>query len=468
MFALFFVALNLINLCLIILMIFLEHKNTHRIAIWLLVFSFLPLIGFLIYVLLGIGVIFKNKRLFKIYDGTLITKNNLKANYKKINGKFCELQRFNLINNNSLLLSNQNIDIFTDGNSTFEQIKKDIKNAKKCIYILSYIFADDIIGNEIKKLLKEKAKKGLEIIILYDSFGSKKTNRHFFKELKDYGVKILEFFPPMLSLKFLQLDINYRNHRKIIIIDNCMAYIGGLNIRDDHLSRKSELSPWRDTHIKVVGESVLALLQVFITDCNLCKNNKNLIPIKIPKQNSGVIKAQVLNGSPLYNESKIEQSFIKAINSCQKEIFIETPYLILDDKMLNALKSAVLSGKKVVVLIPKLKDKTFVYNVTLYYAKILLSYGIIIYRYNGFLHSKCMLIDKEIFLVGSCNFDMRSFYLNFETSMIIYNKKVGEKYYSILLNDIKNSSRFTLNYYKKLPIFKRLAISFCKLFAPIL
>ncbi|MBE5746284.1 MAG: hypothetical protein E7359_03250, partial [Clostridiales bacterium] len=162
MFAFFLI--NLINLILICFMIFIEHKNTHRIAIWLLIFSFLPIIGFLFYFLLGVGVLFKKKRLFKIYNNNLIVRNNLRNNYNLITGNNFSLQKYNLINNNSLLLKNEKIDIFTNGIDAFEKIKKDIMNAKQNIYILSYIFADDKIGKEIKNILKYKAKKGVDVV----------------------------------------------------------------------------------------------------------------------------------------------------------------------------------------------------------------------------------------------------------------------------------------------------------------
>lgn len=466
MFAFFLI--NLINVLLILFMIFIEHKNTHRVAIWLLVFTFLPIVGFLIYILLGIGIVFKKNRLLKIYNNTLISRKNLKDNFQQIKSSYNELQKFNLINNNSLLLKNQKIDIFTNGEDTFEKLKKDIKNAKNSIYILSYIFADDNIGSEIKNLLKQKAKKGLDIKIIYDSFGSKNTKKKFFNELKKYGVTILEFFPPVLKFKFLQLDINYRNHRKIIIIDNYISYLGGINVRDDHLGRKKELSPWRDTHIRIVGESTLELLKVFINDVNLCKTKHKLKINKVPSLKCENFYIQIINSAPLYSDSKIQDTILKSITLAKKEIYIQSPYLILNDKIITALKNAVFSGIKIYIIIPKLKDKTFVYNVTLYYSKILLEYGIKIYTYNGFIHSKCMLVDKQIFLVGSCNFDMRSFYLNFETSALIYSSLIGKKYYKIIMEDLKHSEELTLNFYKKMPILKRLAISFSKLFAPIL
>lgn len=466
MFALFL--LNLINLCLILFMIIFEHKKLNRVALWLLVFTTLPILGFLLYLLLGFGVIKKNKKLMQIYNYNLIYKNNIKNNFQNIRGKFSEIQKFNLLNNNSLVLNNEKVEIYSNGKDTFNKIKEDLLKAKNNIYILSYIFADDIIGQEIKKILKQKAKKGVEIVIIYDSFGSKKTKYKFFKDLKEKNIKVLEFFPPILKLRFLQLDINYRNHRKILIIDNNIAYIGGINIRDDHLGRKKELSPWRDTHIKLIGNSVLELLRVFICDSKLCNNKNGFLIKNVLIKYNGLIKSQVLNSSPIISNPKIEESILKIINSAKKEIIIQTPYLILDDKLLFAIKQAVLSNKEVIIFIPKLADKKLVYNATLFYCKSLLEIGVKIYRYKGFLHSKCMLVDKEIFLIGSSNFDMRSFNLNFETSMLFYDKKLAKKYYEIILEDIKNSEELFLNDLKKLPTFKKLAISFCKLFSPIL
>lgn len=467
MFALFFIV-NLINLCLILFMIIFEHKKLYRLSLWLLIFTILPLLGFLIYLLFGVGVLFKNKKLKLSFNNNLISKNNIKKNYKKISGKFEKIQKFNLINNNSLLLSNEKVEIFTNGEETFNSIKKDLLNAKKNIYILSYIFASDNIGNEIKKILKEQAKKGIEIVVLYDSFGSKDTKNSFFKELKQKNIKILEFFPSILNLKFLNIDINYRNHRKIIIIDNIIGYIGGVNIRDDHLGKNKKLAPWRDTHIKIIGGSVLELLKVFLLDCKLCNKNLNCKIKDIPLINTNNYYAQVLNSSPLFSAPKIEESVIKMINFAQNEIIIQTPYLILDDVIFSTLKQALLSNKKVIVFIPKIPDKKFVYNASLFYAKNLLKLGAKIYLYNGFLHSKCMLIDKEMFFVGSSNFDMRSFSLNFETSIVFFDKKLSQQYYSVIEKDILNSEEFTYNSYKKMPTFKKLAISFCKLFSPIL
>ena len=219
-----------------------------------------------------------------------------------------------------------------------------------------------------------------------------------------------------------------------------------------------------------MGKTSLELLKIFLQDLKLSKSKieNNFIDNNFNFKNTKQNYAQVISSSPLDKGQKIEDSFINLINSSINEVIIETPYLILDDKFINCLKQAVLNGVKVIVLIPKLIDKKFVYNASLYNAKKLLELGVDVYLYNGFLHAKTLLIDKNIFVCGSCNFDMRSFYLNFESSLIVFDEKLSKKFYKTMLKDLKESSRLEKNFYKKLPAVKRLAISFCSLFSPIL
>lgn len=463
-----FIIINIINLILIMFMIFVEHKRLHRLAIWLLVLSLLPILGFIIYILLGIGVIKKKQKYLTIANNLRINKLNLKSNIKLINNnKNKKIITFNAINSNSLYLSNKNIDIFTNAQLLLKSIKQDFLRAKKSIYLLSYIFCDDKVGKEIKDILIKKAKQNVKIILIYDSYGSKNTHKKFFNELKQNGVEVFEFFPA--KLKIFQLSINYRNHRKLIIIDDKISYIGGFNFRDDHLGLNEKLSPWRDTHLKIEGNSTLEILKVFLNDLKLCSkkiNANNFLDYKLKDYKKNHV--QIISSSPIEKGEKIEESFINLIYNSNSEIIIETPYLVLDDRFLLSIKQALLRRVKVIVIIPKLIDKHFVYNATILNAKKLIELGVKIYKFNGFLHSKTMLIDRKIFVCGSCNFDMRSFYLNFETSSIIYSKNLSEKFYKTLLKDIKNSEEISANFYKKMPVFKKLAISFCSLFSPIL
>lgn len=411
---------------------------------------------------------FKAKKIIKVEKQlSLLTKENLRKNLNKVNKKnhyYKDLITFNLLNNFSPLLKCENLKVFSFGEDFVKDLKKQIINAKTSIYIFSYIFASDIIGNEILSLLQVKINEGVKIILMYDSFGSRKTDKHVFDVLKQKGATILEFFPP--KLKIFQSKINYRNHQKIFIIDDNICYLGGMNIRDDHLGRDKKLFPWKDAQIKFSGMAVNKVLEIFFKDLKLTKKNVNLE--KIATNNNGNIDIQILSTTPVDPSAKIEDALILAINRAKRKIIIETPYLILDEKFSTALISASLKGVQIKIIIPKLSDGFLVHNANLYYAKKLIENNIEIYNFKGFLHSKTVLIDDEFLSVGSSNLDMRSFNLNFEITAFIYSYSINKNYFNEVQETLKNSEKISLSYFKKIPITKKLAISFSKLFSPIL
>lgn len=464
MFAFFFI--NLINIILIIFMVFVEHKRLHRVAIWLLIFSLLPIVGFLLYLIFGIGLPFRRKKERMIFDDSLIRKRLILENRNNISTKFSEIIAFNLLNNNSLCLKNEEINIFTSGNEFFCDLEKEIKKAKRNIYIFSYIIKDDIIGEKLFNLLIEKRKENLEIIILYDAFGSRSLHQKFKRKCQEVGIKLFGFFPTFLKIPLLQTKINYRNHRKIFIIDNEISYIGGINFRKDHFNYDKKLFPWKDTQIKIKGETTLEILNTFLSDLKLC--DKNYVGEVFPIKNDykGSIFAQLLNSSPLNRSEKFEESLIKAINFSKKEIIIESPYFIIDDKMYESIKQALYRNVEVKIYIPQKIDRKSVHFASLFHCKKLLEIGAKVFMYQGFLHSKCVIIDKEMFIVGSANFDMRSFYLNFESSVIIFDKALSLKY----TKEIEKNKyvELKINDYKKMPVIKKLALSFSQLFSPIM
>ena len=236
-------------------MILIEHKKTHRVAIWLLVFSVLPIVGFIIYLMLGAGVNFRAKKLLNnCKKESLLNNYNLKHNLESVFNKkhyYKDLIAYNIINNNAKLVGCENLEIFSSGEEYFKDLKAEILSAKKQIYFYSYIFATDIIGNEILSLLCAKLLSGVKVVLMFDSFGSRKLDKKALERLKSLNAEVIEFFPP--TLKLFQLKMNYRNHRKIVIIDDKISYIGGINVRDDHLGKNKKRTPWRDTQIKIIG-----------------------------------------------------------------------------------------------------------------------------------------------------------------------------------------------------------------------
>ncbi len=482
-----FLLLIVFNLVLTAFMIFFEHKRPFRVVVWMLVFTIFPFIGFFLYLFLGLGITCKTKKLSKIKKNTTFAYNfSLKKQFSKLselkkeqkNMQAVQLKKLNTILHNSLVLNNESIEIFRCGEVAFDEIKKSLKLAQKSIFISTYIFASDEIGGEIKKILLEKLKNGIEVFVLYDSFGSKKTKKSFFDEIKNCGGYVFEFFPSRWKTN---LKINYRNHRKIMVIDGIICFLGGLNIRDDHLGRDKNFSNWIDTHLKIKGETGLALLNVIFEDIKLCENKVKISKKTARKQlflqnyfqefdknRQKTVDTQIILSDPIDNTKSIEDSLIFLINNCKKEIIIETPYLILSDRFMQAIKLALIKGVRVKIFIPKLVDKKFVYNATIHYVHKLNMLGAEVFKVDGFLHSKTMLIDRKIFVCGSSNFDMRSFYLNFEVACVVFDKKICEKFYDFLLKSEKNSEKFTISSYKKLPALKKLAISFAKLFSPLL
>ena len=465
----FFIIINFINLILIAYMVFAEHKKPHRVAIWILVFTFLPIVGFLVYFLFGIGLKFRAKRILKSEQKmNLLTKKNLHYNLKKVNKQnlyYKDIINFNILNNFSPLLQCENLRIFTLGTDFVEDLKTEISKATKTIYIFSYIFASDIVGNELLSLLQVKLSEGVKVILMYDSFGSRKTDKKVFESLKQKGAFILEFFPPIL--KIFHSKINYRNHKKIFIIDDNICYMGGMNIRDDHMGRDKNLSPWKDTQIRFSGTAVLRVLEIYFKDLNLA-TKEDLKIERVNTKMSGNIDIQLLSTTPTDKTPKIEDALILAISKAKERIMIETPYLILDEKIFTALVQASLKGVAVKIIMPKLSDGFLVHNASFYYAKQLIENNIEVYFYNGFLHSKTVLIDRDFLSVGSSNLDMRSFNLNFEITAFIYNYMINRKYFDKLSETLKNSDKITQNYFEKMNNFRKLAISFSKLFSPVL
>lgn len=475
-----------LNILCIFTMIFIERKKPQVIVSWLILLSFFPIIGFIFYILIGSGLSYKTKKMLKKkklykkeYDEFVLKqKENLQdKKYKNSEEKnYSDLLMFNLNNSNSAYFKHNNVRIFTNGNDKILALKKDLKNAKHSINMLYYIFADDEVGNEIMDILIEKAQEGVKVKLLFDSVGCLKTKRKFFKKLEKAGGEIAEFFPPLFGIRLINLKMNYRNHRKIVVIDGKIAYSGGINIRDDHMGKKNKLSPWRDTHLRITGDAVYGFQSAFFNDWRYCKkmgpNFEKLWQEGYfnTKKSDGEIGAQIITSGPENDEQAIKEAFIKMILSAKEKIYIQTPYFIPDEVMISALHLAIKSGVEINIMIPAIPDKKFVYMATLSYVKELinLNSNVNVYLYNGFIHSKVVAIDDKVVSIGTCNFDNRSFALNFEINTFLYGEDIVEKNIKIFENDITNSKKVDKAYFKRKPWYSKLAQAFFRLFSPLL
>lgn len=464
-------------------MIFISRKKFERIAAWTFTL-FVPFVGLAIYLLIGAGLNNRTKRMLKAKS----LSSNENADYvkkqtelidkqKSVKNSFLEykdLIMLNLNNSDSLLSTNNSLDFICDGEAYVQRLIEDIRNAKQTIHMQFYIFAKDKVSKLILEELIKKAQQGVEVRLLYDSIGSLHTRKRNFKKLKKAGGYVAEFFPPFLNIKFINIYANYRNHRKIVVIDGKIGYTGGTNIREDHMGHKKRLSPWRDANVRVEGGAVYSLQTIFLSDWRYSvgdgKNvgyylNEKYFPDYQEKQD---VAMQVVYSGPDNSKESIKQCMIKMIVSAKKKICIQTPYFIPDDNFTGSLKLALSSGVEVEIMIPKKIDHISVYYATMSYINDLMAMGAKIYIYNGFIHSKVLVVDDKIMTLGSCNIDIRSFSLNFEDNVVIYNKQKVLEYAKIYNDDKNNSTNYTEKDRKKKNIFNKMFVCICRLFSSIL
>ncbi|MGN1227477.1 MAG: cardiolipin synthase [Christensenellales bacterium] len=484
MFWIAFGVILFLNLFCIGTMIFLERKNPQSVLSWSLVMTFLPMIGFFLYCLLGNSISIKTKKMIReksirgkeFKEIVLNQKLGIDSGelpLRDVEYKYKQLIRQNLLMSQCALSQNNKIDIFTTGKQKIEQLLKDIEGATKSINICYYIFATDKVGMQVLNALIKKASQGVEVNLLIDAVGSLKSDRKEFKRLKKAGGNVAEFFPPLLGFRLFNLKMNYRNHRKIVVIDNKIGYTGGINIRDDHMGDVLRLSPWTDMHIRLQGDAVIDLQKLFLGDWRFAYKNKDFDDDNLQRffetpTVTGKSGVQVVYSGPDEEEQQIKKSMIKMILSAKKSVILETPYFVPDESFIEAIKIASASGVDIKIITPKLPDKKFVFYTSLSYLKEMVNYGIKVYQREGFIHSKCLLVDDEVCLIGTCNADIRSFKLNFEDACIIYDEDVAKQVGRICAYDLSYSNEIDKVWFKKLPTKIKIAKSFYRLFSAIL
>ncbi|WP_084315711.1 cardiolipin synthase [Thalassobacillus devorans] len=467
-----------INVLLAFAIIFLERRDASATWAWLMVLLFIPVGGFLLYLIFGRRL--SKKEIFtwdkKNRLGLLaavqdqlrsIEQDTLKLDHSELES-FEDLFYLHLKNNDALLTKDNQVEIFTDGQDKFHALIEDIENAKEHIHLLYYIIRDDQLGQRLSEALIKKAKQGVKVRVLYDDMGSRTLSRKYVKRLEKSGVEVEAFFPALIPK--LNMKINYRNHRKLTIIDGKIGYIGGFNIGDEYLGFNKRFGYWRDTHLKVEGGAVHNMQTRFILDWNhASRQDIHYEDRYYQAEPKGDVAMQIVSSGPDSEWEQIKHGYIKMILSAKDTVYIQTPYFIPDDSLLDAVRIASLSGVDVRVMIPKMPDHPFVYWATYSNVGDLLEAGAKIYIYQkGFLHAKTIVVDGKIASVGTANIDVRSFRLNFEVNAFLYHPDLAKELEDSFLEDIIDSTQLTVQLYKHRSKWIRFKESIARLLSPIL
>lgn len=477
----------IVNTFLAVITVFKEKRDIAATWAWLLVLNLLPIIGFILYLFAGKKI--SKEKIFDLKAQTKLGIDQL-VNLQKEQWNRQELLPSDLLTNEArqaahlfleadqaIFTKNNSLSIFTDGHAKFDALLNDIAQAKDHIHVEYYSIFSDEIGTKFLTALKEAVKRGVKVKVIYDSMGSRGQRHNFFAEFEKLGGQAEPFFgskrAPIHSPR-----INYRDHRKIVVIDGTISYIGGFNVGDQYLGRSAKFGYWRDTHVRIDGNATVALQSRFLMDWNATiKNSKGRTKIEYSdsyfplrhESTAGSTGIQIVSSGPDSETEAIKLGYLKLISSANEYIYIQTPYLIPDDSVLEALSLAALSGVKVKIMIPSMPDHIFVYRATQYYAKTLLEKGIEIYQYeNGFLHSKTVVIDGQLCSIGSANMDIRSFKLNFETNAFCYDRHLANEFKKIYENDLQYCQQLTLDYFDKQSNWLKFKQYFSRLLSPIL
>lgn len=468
------VVILILNIIFSLSLIFIERRDPTTTWAWLLILNILPGLGFLIYILLGQNLsrqkIFKEKTALDENKRRKLSNLHKSESHEHDGGeKFFDLRKMNFNHSGAKYTTNNEVKVYTNGEDKFKQLIEDIRNAEKYIHVEYYIFRNDILGKAIVDELTKKAESGLEVRLLVDSMGSHSLTKKSLKKYLAAGGKFSIFFPGILP--HINTRINYRNHRKIVVIDGNYGYVGGFNVGKEYINRDPKVGFWRDTHVRIEGEAVNDLNERFLLDwCYASEEEIEDFNEYIPdRKECGDVGIQIVTSGPDHKEEYIKNAYIKLINNAKKNVYMETPYLVPDLPILESLKISALSGVDVRIIIPGNPDHFFMQWAASSYIGELLEAGIKIYSYqNGFIHAKTIVADSTVISIGTANMDIRSFKLNFEVNAIIYDDRVATEAETQFMEDIKESEEITKEVYSNRSLTLRIKESLVRLVSPIL
>lgn len=478
----------LINIGFAIWTVFRTRRDIASTWAWLLVLSVFPVIGFIIYLFVGRKLssddIFTIRAEQEAFGKKLVERQQKRVQGHQLlvsSGKLArarQLISLSLSLDRALVTFNNKVHVFTDGHQLFDKLIDDINHAEKQVYVEFYTFYADDLGKRVLKALEAAAKRGVTVKVLYDLSGSRGTTYRFFAHLEELGGDA-QPFNSKSNKRITTPRLNYHLHRKIVVIDQQIGYIGGFNIGDQYLGTVPKFGYWRDTHLRIVGQAAMMLMVRFGMDWNTTcrKTDKQRIDLTAPFKNFKVeqptdeedVAMQIVSSGPDNDNFAIRRGYESIISSARKYVYIQTPYLIPGEPILESLVIAARSGIDVRIMIPCMPDHPFVYRATEYYAKYLVNNGVKVYKYdNGFIHAKTMVSGNNLASVGSANQDYRSYRLNFEANAFAYSEQLTAELKAAFERDMEKSTLLTPEYFAKQSNWRKFKQYFSRLLSPIL
>lgn len=484
-----FEVLWIINIAFAVWTVFKSRRSVVATWAWMLVLTVLPGIGFILYLFFGRQL--SHDEIFAIQEEQEITRSCYLSQQRKMFEQYDLLPKkerlprarmlteLNLNNDDAILTFDNHVKVFTSGPELFDQMITDIKNAKKSISLEFYTFYADNLGHRVLKALEEAASNGAKVRVIYDTSGSRGTKPSFFDHLRELGGEAQPFISTSKKHWFTTPRLNYHLHRKLVIIDHHIGYIGGFNIGDQYVNQSPKFGHWRDTHLRVTGQSTIMMEVRFAMDWNTSVRRTNLPKFELSElrkfnidrkdmDDDQNVAMQIVSSGPDNQHYGIRRGYEGIIAGAKKYIYIQTPYLIPEESILEALIIAANSGVDVRIMIPCMPDHPFVYRATEYYAKYLVAHNVKVYKYNdGFIHAKTMISGSNISSVGSANQDFRSYTLNFEVNSFNYNPVLTKELKEIFEKDLDKCTLLTNEYFAKQSSWLKFKQYFSRLLSPI-
>ncbi|NLK84304.1 MAG: cardiolipin synthase [Lentisphaerae bacterium] len=449
----------------------LENRNPVKSVAWLVILIFVPFVGLFLYLILGQDYrkrkMISRKSIQRISQRPCAAIDIKELDDSGIDIKFRKLIQMLKRNSEADAYTHNKIDVYAEGENIFDSMFEAIRNAKDHVHIEFFIFEDDTISNQLRELLIKKANEGVCVRMIYDSFGSLRLSKNYLRSLRQAGVHVKPFLP--FSLRLGRSKVNYRNHRKLIVIDGKIGFTGGVNIGDRYIYG-DELGKWRDTVVRIEGSGVHGIQKLFLIDWYFVKkeliNDEKYFP-EPPKFDENII--QTVASGPDTDWKGIMQGICSAIMAARQYVYIHTPYFMPNELVKGCIQMAALSGTEVWLMIPEKSDVRFTDLSASSFLGGVLEAGVRVFKYQaGMLHSKAIVIDDFLSVVGSANIDERSFDMHFEANAFIYEEKTALRLKQLFIDDIDHCKETTLEEWNNRPRRQKMKESFARLFSPLM